>query len=91
MIEFQTAINLKRGQTLVHVTLKNADKSPLRCRVNGKTKVWKTRPDDFKVPVKYGLKDCFYITPENANQWSLAWSQFVSGTPAQPISVAVAC
>ena len=72
MIEFQTAINLKHGQTLVHATLKNADKSPLRCRVNGKTKVWKTRPDDFIVPVKYGLKHCFYITPENANQWSLA-------------------
>ena len=24
-------------------------------RRNGKTKLWKTRPNDFRVPVKYGL------------------------------------
>lgn len=26
-----------------------------RWRRNGKTQVWKTRPNDFRIPVKYGL------------------------------------
>ena len=49
-----------------HVSLKNADGSPLRVRRNGKTKTWVTRPNDFRIPVKYGLKQCLYITRENA-------------------------
>lgn len=56
--------------TLYHREVKNADGSAARCRVNGKCKTWKTRPDDFSLPVKYGLRDCFYITPENAHEWS---------------------
>lgn len=71
MISKEIAVNLKHGQTLVHATLKNADKkTPVCCRVNGKTKVWKTRPNEFQIPVKHGLNTCFYITHENANQWS---------------------
>jgi hypothetical protein len=53
-----------------HVTLKNSDGSPLRCRRTGKTKLWKTRPHDFKIPVKYGLYDSFYITEKNSNEWN---------------------
>ena len=52
-----------------HVTLKNADGTPLRCRVNGKVKLWKTRPNEFRLPVKYGLRECFYITEANGNEW----------------------
>lgn len=52
-----------------HRSLRNADGTALRCRANGKLKVWKTRPDDFRLPVKYGLKQCFYITPRNAREW----------------------
>ena len=52
-----------------HTNIKNADGTPARCRVNGKCKTWKTRPDDFRLPVKYGLKQCFYITPLNASEW----------------------
>ena len=55
-----------------HITLKNADKTPLRCRVNGACKTWKTRPDEFRLPVKYGLRECSYITQDNANEWVLA-------------------
>ena len=36
-------------------------------RRNGKTKLWKTRPDDFRVPIKYGLREYSYITPENVH------------------------
>ena len=57
------------GQTYHHVSSKNSDGTPTRCRVNGRCKVWKTRPDDFRLPVKHGLRDCFYITPENCADW----------------------
>lgn len=42
-----------------HVTAKNSDGTPVRCRANGTCKTWKTRPDDFRLPVKYGIKECF--------------------------------
>ena len=61
--------NLNRGAVLEHVTGKNADGTPLRCRVNGKLKTWKTR-NDFQLPVKHGLKTCFYITPDNIDEWN---------------------
>jgi hypothetical protein len=35
-------------------------------RRNGATQTWKTRPDDFRVPIKYGLKSYDSITPGNA-------------------------
>ena len=53
-----------------HVSLTNKDKTPVRCRRNGKTQTWKTRPDEFKIPVKYGLRECFYITQDNAHEWN---------------------
>lgn len=52
-----------------HVTLKDSRGNPVRCRATGKCQTWKTRPDNFKLPVKYGLYMSFYITPENADQW----------------------
>ncbi len=53
-----------------HQTEKNADGTPLRVRRNGKTKTWKTRLNEFKIPVKYGLREYFYITHENAAEWN---------------------
>jgi len=32
-----------------------------RLRRNGATKLWKTRPNEFRIPVKAGLKACGYI------------------------------
>ena len=52
-----------------HVSNKNADKTPMRVRRNGATKLWKTRPGDFKIPIKYGLYQHGYITPENVGDW----------------------
>ena len=34
----------------------------VECRRNGQVKTWKTRPDDFSLPVKRGLYDHGYIT-----------------------------
>mgnify|MGYP001400411698 CR=1 FL=1 len=55
-----------------HVTKKNADGTPVRARRNGKTKTWKKDPEDFNIPVKYGLKVYFNINPGNASEWNVA-------------------
>ena len=60
---------LRHGDVIEHKLLKNADGTPLRARVNGKIKTWKTRPGEFELPMKYGLKQCFYITQRNADEW----------------------
>ena len=35
------------------------------CRRNGKTQTWKTRPNEFRTPVKYGLYEYGNITDVN--------------------------
>jgi hypothetical protein len=52
--------------------MRNADGSPARCRKSGKMQVWKTRPEDFSQPVKYGLKESFRLTPANVQDWTVA-------------------
>lgn len=59
-------------RNFVHVIERNADGSKLRCRANGRCKTWKTRPGEFRLPVKYGLKTCFYLTHANADEWEVA-------------------
>ena len=49
----------------------NADGSPVRWRRNGATKIWKTRPDEFRIPVKYGLYQYGYIDQDNADQFQV--------------------
>ena len=63
--------NLALGTILHHKTLKNADKTPLRARVNGKIKLWKTRPNEFRLPMKHGLRNCFYLNEHNYHDWKL--------------------
>lgn len=46
--------------------------STVVARRNGKTQVWKTRPDEFRVPVKHGLYDYGEITQDNASDFHLA-------------------
>lgn len=55
-----------------HRYMRNADNSPVRCRRSGKTKLWKTRPNDYRIPVKYGLKKSFYLTHETSINWCIA-------------------
>jgi len=72
MITKQIATTLSHRAILHHTHYKDAGGSPARCRVNGKCKTWKTRPEDFRLPVKYGLRTCFYITPADAANWKVA-------------------
>lgn len=55
-----------------HREARNADGTPLRAKRSGNTQTWKTRPNEFKIPVKYGMRQHFYITPQNAHQWAAA-------------------
>jgi len=56
--------------TVYHRRLRNADGTALRARVNGKAKTWKTRPDEWYLSLKYGLRDCFKIGPHDAHEWT---------------------
>lgn len=46
-----------RGGVTEHTTI---------MRRNGRTKTWKTRPDDFRIPVKVGFRGHAYI-----DQWNV--------------------
>lgn len=61
----------KTAKFFEHMTLTNSSKKPLRCRASGKCQLWKTRPTEFKLPVKHGLYNSFYITNENAADWKV--------------------
>lgn len=42
-------------------------------RTNGACKTWKTRPDEFSLPIKYGFNGPYhYITNRNASEFHLA-------------------
>lgn len=69
MITREIALSLGHGTTLYHRTLTNRDGSAVRARVNGRCQVWKRRPTEFRLPMKHGLRDCFYLEPSNAADW----------------------
>ena len=69
MITKADAMTLRTGQILHHITVKNAQGTPLRARVNGKCQTWVTRPDEFRLPMKHGLRDTFQITTMNCHEW----------------------
>ena len=71
---------LRSPSTLYHRTARNADGTALRARSNGKCTIWKTRPDEFRLPVKHGLKHTFYITEWNQHEWSLVEPKYVAST-----------
>ena len=41
------------------------DQKVRRARVNGAVKTWKTRPGEYRIPIKYGLRECSYIVPRD--------------------------
>jgi len=67
-----TVEDLQAGHEFWHRLVSNADGTPIRCRKSGAIKTWKTRPGQFRQPVKYGLKTSFYLTPENIGDWCKA-------------------
>ncbi len=43
-----------------------------RVRQTGMIKTWKTRPEEFRMPVKYGMYESWYVDETNADQFHLA-------------------
>lgn len=73
MITKEIALSLKFGAELHHATFKDSRGAPLRVRVNGQCKTWKSpsRSSDFRLPVKQGLYMYGYIEPANASDWQI--------------------
>ena len=71
MITASQAKGLRHGQLVYLKGEWDSDGKPSRARVTGKVQTWKTRPSDFKVPIKRGLYDSGYLTPDNANRFTL--------------------
>lgn len=60
-LTIEIAKKLKPGDILYSKTEVYSTGEPRTAKVNGKPKVWKTRPNDVKVPIKVGLYLYFYI------------------------------
>ncbi len=60
---------IKTATNFEHKTATNADGTRLRARRNGATKTWKTRPGNFRIPVKHGLYQYGYIDHNNHLEW----------------------
>jgi len=78
-ISFEQAIQLKHGDVIHHNELKNSNGTCQKFKVNGKVKLWKTKPNAFQIPIKRGLKEYYYLTNFNCDQVHLA-----SECPAYP-------
>ena len=76
MVPLTKAIAEYHTGTLHHATLKNRDGTPVRARITGMIKTWKTRPNDYRLPVKHGMYHSFYITPENEHEWQVTNDDF---------------
>lgn len=71
MITVEQACALKHGDIIHHATQRNADGTPVRARVTGKVQVWKTRPGDYRVPLKSGMYAYGALSPSVAHAWFL--------------------
>ena len=63
--------DLLNANTFYHKTLKNKDGTPYKAKRNGRNKLWKTRPHDFQILVKRGLKEFGYIDQDNFESWTV--------------------
>ena len=76
-ITLEQAKRLSHRDIIYHLSMKNADGTMVRARVNGQLKLWKTRPTEFRLPMEYGVYECFYLDLDdtNASEWSLEGDQ----------------
>ena len=72
LAEIQQAIqDSPNNLTFSSVKLTDYRGSPAQCRQNGKLQTWKREPGCWKLPVKHGLRKCFYLTEDNCEAWKL--------------------
>lgn len=66
MITKDMAIALR---VFYHVTFRYKNGAAVQARANGNCTTWKTRPSEFRLPLKIGLRGYGYITQDNAHEW----------------------
>ena len=71
MITITQAKKLGYKNEIYHATLRDSKGHSVRARVNGQIQLWKTRPDEFRLPMKHGFSDTFQLTQANAHEWTL--------------------
>ena len=71
MITKEQALKLRHGDTIFEIGSFNADGTATRWRVSGNCKLWKTRPNEFKIPLKHGLYSNGYLTHDTARFLSI--------------------
>jgi hypothetical protein len=82
MIDRDIALQLHHGEN-VHYTGKHECHKSVgprggvqfnitNCRVTGVCKTWASRPEEFRLPVKFGLYESSAITHMNMNAWHRA-------------------
>lgn len=78
-----TAVNARHGTIFYHRTERNADGTAVRCRVMGKCKTWVRSPQAYRLPVKYGMYQSFYLTHRNSDVWLVSDPTAVPTTEVQ--------
>lgn len=56
----ESALLLTPGRDLFHGAERDSRGAPMRARVNGKVRTWKTRPGVFEIPMKYGFRGSYF-------------------------------
>lgn len=69
MITKEQAMTVKYFHEINEIMLSDIKRN---WRVSGKCKTWKTRPNEFKLPIKHGLYRSSYLTHENAHLFDVA-------------------
>ena len=71
VITKEQAMELQVGDELYSFIMKK----PVKARVNGKCVTWMLRPNEWRLPMKWGLRKCFDITHENCDRWFINYGQ----------------
>lgn len=64
-------LKLTYGRHVYSDAYQNADGSPQVWKITGKPKTWKTRPNEFKIPIKRGLYEYGYLNEGNVQSFHL--------------------
>ena len=84
MITKEQAVAL--GDGTLHATIYSMrfrysnGKRPYEVRPNGQCCTWRTRPEEFSLPIKIGFRDHGYITNRNAGDFTLDLDEALKAT-----------
>lgn len=70
LLHFTSLADVERLLDTGKLGARMANGNVWRCRRNGATKLWKTRPNDFRIPIKMGMYNYSDITQEDITNFS---------------------